>query len=157
MTEWDKVPFTVTIDEPYVVELWEHYTAVIQVPYEVDNVREITTYELEEYTVTQEVPFVIETPKHVVDVQQEAYTVGTKETIEHSHGVFHDKNFGIDEHEQDHQVVTTTITGEIDPHDSHHHHGHHHHSHHHHEPVHHDVDLSAYDLDGYFSDLVAGW
>lgn len=170
MTEWDKVPFQVTIDEPYVVELWEHYTAVIQVPYEVDNVREITTYELEEYTVQQEVPFVIETPTHVVDTQQEAYTVATKETIEHEHAVLHDKNFGLDAHEQAHQVVTKTVTGEIDEHDSHHHqHGDHHHSHqngdhhhthdshHHHEPVHHEPDLSAYDVDGYFADLVANW
>ena len=52
-TEWDKNFFTVTIDEPFVIELWEHYTAQIQVPYEVTNVRQLTVYEIEEYTVEQ--------------------------------------------------------------------------------------------------------
>ena len=80
MTEWDKSFFTVTIDEPYVVELWEHYTAQIQVPYEVTNIRDLTVWEIEEYTVSQEVPFVVENPTIVTDVQQEAYTVTNEET-----------------------------------------------------------------------------
>ena len=62
----------------------------------------------------QDVPFVIETPVEVVDVQQEAYTVQTKETIEHSHPVLHDKNFGLPESEQGRQEVQVEILGEID-------------------------------------------
>jgi hypothetical protein len=94
-TEWDKAFFTVTIEEPYVIELWEHYTAQIQVPYEVTNIRDLTVWELEEYTVSQEVPFVVENPTVHVDVQQEHYTVPTVDRIDHEHAVLHDKNFGI--------------------------------------------------------------
>merc|ERR1712050_174012 len=97
-TEWDKSFFTVTIDEPYVVELWEHYTAQIQVPYEVTNIRELTVYEIEEYTVSQEVPFVVENPTIHVDIQQEAYTEPTSSRIEHEHAVLHDANFGVGVH-----------------------------------------------------------
>ena len=68
-TEWDKAFFTVTIDEPFVVELWEHYSAQIQVPYEVTNIRELTVWELEEYTLPIEVPFVVENKRIVSDVQ----------------------------------------------------------------------------------------
>lgn len=94
-TEWDKSFYTVTIDEPYVTELWEHYTAQIQIPYEVTTVRDLTVWEIEEYTVTQEVPLVVENPKIVVDIQQEAYTVPTKNEVVHEHAVLHDKNFGV--------------------------------------------------------------
>ena len=94
-TEWDKNFFTVTIDEPFVIELWEHYTAQIQVPYEVTNVRDVTLWEIEEYTVEKEVPFVVENPTTHVDIQQEHYTVPTQDKIVHSHAVLHDKNFGV--------------------------------------------------------------
>jgi hypothetical protein len=95
MTEWEKIPFGVTIDEPYVVELWEHYTAQIQVPYEETVVRELTVYEIEEYTVSQEVPFVVENPTQHVDIQQEHYTSPTRSVITHKHEVLHDVNFGV--------------------------------------------------------------
>lgn len=67
-TEWDKVPFQVTIDEPYVTEVWQHYTSQILVPYEVTTVKELIVYELEEYIVPVEVPFITENIKQVVDV-----------------------------------------------------------------------------------------
>merc|ERR1712210_304732 len=57
-----------------------HYTAQIQVPYEVTNIRDLTVYEVEEYTVSQEVPFVVENPTIHTDIQQEAYTVTNEET-----------------------------------------------------------------------------
>merc|ERR1712210_161125 len=91
----DKAFFTVTIDEPYVVELWEHYTAQIQVPYEVTNIRDLTVYELEEFTVSQEVPFVVENPTVHVDIQQEHFTVPVSDKTVHSHAVLHDVNFGV--------------------------------------------------------------
>ena len=94
-TEWDKAFFTVTIDEPFVVELWEHYSAQIQVPYEVTNIRELTVWELESYTITKEVPFVVENPTVHVDIQQEVSNVPTSDTIPHEHAVLHDKNFGV--------------------------------------------------------------
>jgi len=95
MTEWDKAFYTVTIDEPYVIELWEHYTAQIQIPYEVTNIRELTVWEIEEYVISQEVPFVVENPTIVTDIQQESYTEPTVSRIEHEHAVLHDKNFGV--------------------------------------------------------------
>ena len=104
MTEWEKIPFGVTIDEPYVVELWEHYTAQIQVPYEETVVRELTVYEIEEYTVSQEVPFVVENPTQVVDIQQESYTSPTRTVVVHKHDVLHDVNFGVTDGDDDHHA-----------------------------------------------------
>ena len=94
-TEWDKAFFTVTIEEPYVTEIWEHYTAQIQVPYEVTNIRELTVWELDSYVLDIEVPVVVENPTIHVDIQQEVSNVPTSDTVEHAHNVIHDKNFGL--------------------------------------------------------------
>ena len=67
------------------------------------EVEELTLWEIEEYTVSQEVPFVTSSPRTIVDIQQEVYTVPTVTKTTHSHDVLHDVNFGRD------SIVSETV------------------------------------------------
>ena len=96
ITVYDRVPYTVDIQIPYVEERQVAYTAQIFEPYEVTLEEERTIYELEEFVVNQQVPRVVSTPKVIVETDMTLVTVPTKETVEHTHQVTHDVNFGTD-------------------------------------------------------------
>ena len=50
-TEWTKIPYQITIEEPYIAEIWETYPAQILEPYIEEHVKDLTVFEIESFTI----------------------------------------------------------------------------------------------------------